>query len=305
MAPHTWLVTLWFAAPSVAAGGVGGVGDRAHAALIALVGSAGAAPACGTRSNLDEIGRENEVGEVWGVPHVCGSPTRSNHLERDERTEVDDESRNDGGVRPSSSTPQRGINMTKNMKNTRVEKRTSRPSAALAYRLRSSRVHGSGLFATRRIPKDTQIIEYVGEHISHEEADRRHADNAPDDGHTFLFTIDAKTVIDAGVGGNLSRFINHSCDPSCEVVVDDGRPFVVSLRTIQAGEELAYDYNLTRSPDDPPEIEQVFGCRCGAPSCRGTMLAPPKKTKAKASATKTKAKAKASASLTKARARGR
>jgi SET domain-containing protein len=182
--------------------------------------------------------------------------------------------------------------VTKKMKKTSAPKRAARPSAAPAYRLRRSRVHGSGLFATRLIPKDTQIIEYVGEHISHEEADRRHADNAPDDGHTFLFTIDAKTVIDAGVGGNLSRFINHSCDPSCEVILDDERPFVVSLRTIQAGEELAYDYNLTRSPDDPPEIEQVFGCRCGAPSCRGTMLAPPKKPKpAKAKASKTKAKA--------------
>ena len=197
-----------------------------------------------------------------------------------------------------------GINVTKNMKNTRAAKRTARPSAAPAYRLRRSRVHGSGLFATRRIPKDTQIIEYVGEHISHEEADRRHADNAADDGHTFLFTIDAKTVIDAGVGGNLSRFINHSCDPSCEVIVDDGRPFVVSLRTIEAGEELAYDYNLTRSPDDPPETEQVFGCRCGAPTCRGTMLAPPKKAKVKV-APKAKAKAKAKASGTKARARAR
>ena len=129
------------------------------------------------------------------------------------------------------------------------------------------------------IPKGVQIIEYVGERISHDEADRRHANNAPDDAHTFLFTIDAETVIDAGVGGNLSRFINHSCDPSCEVILDGGRPFVESIRVIQAGEELAYDYNLTRSPDDPPEIEQVFGCRCGAASCRGTMLAPPKKPK--------------------------
>ena len=133
------------------------------------------------------------------------------------------------------------------------------------------------------IPKGAQIIEYVGERISHDEADRRHAAKAPDDSHTFLFTIDAKTVIDAGVGGNISRFINHSCDPNCEVILDDGRPFVESIRIIQAGEELAYDYNLTRSPDDPPEIAEVFGCRCGAANCRGTMLAPPRKPKPKPS----------------------
>lgn len=160
----------------------------------------------------------------------------------------------------------------------------ARPSTSTspAYRLRRSRVHGSGLFATRVIPNGVQIIEYVGERISHDEADRRHADKADDDGHTFLFTIDAKTVIDAGVGGNISRFINHSCEPNCEVILDDGRPFVESIRLIETGEELAYDYNLTRSPDDSPEVAKVFACRCGTAKCRGTMLAPPKKPKPKA-----------------------
>jgi SET domain-containing protein len=170
---------------------------------------------------------------------------------------------------------------TKTTKTTAAARGAARPSPGPAYRLRRSRVHGSGLFATRVIPKGAQIIEYVGERISHAEADRRHADKDPEDGHTFLFTIDAKTVIDAGVGGNISRFINHSCDPNCEVILDDGRPFVESIRAIQVGEELAYDYNLTRAPDDLPEIAKVFACRCGAATCRGTMLAPLKKPKAK------------------------
>lgn len=154
-----------------------------------------------------------------------------------------------------------------------------RSTKSPAYRLRRSPVDGTGLFTTRKIAKGERIIEYVGEHISHDEADRRHADKAADDSHTFLFTIDAKTVIDAGVGGNVSRFINHSCDPNCEVILVDGRPLVEALRTVQAGEELAYDYNLTREPEDPPEIEQVFACRCGAAICRGSMLAPPRKPK--------------------------
>jgi uncharacterized protein len=146
-----------------------------------------------------------------------------------------------------------------------------------AYRLRRSTVHGTGLFATRTIAKGERFIEYVGQRISHEEAELRHADKAPDDNHTFLFTIDAKTVVDAGVGGNASRFINHSCDPNCEVVLADGRPLVEALRTVRRGEELAYDYNLTRSPEDTPEVERIFGCRCGAATCRGTMLAPKRK----------------------------
>lgn len=161
---------------------------------------------------------------------------------------------------------------------------TRRPTRAaasrpLAYRLRRSPVHGSGLFATRTIPKGEMIIEYVGERISHDEADRRHADKAIDDNHTWLFTIDAKIVIDAGVGGNDSRFINHSCDPNCEVIVVDGRPMVEAIRTVNQGEELAYDYNLTRAPEDSFEVEKLFSCRCGAATCRGTMLAPPKKPK--------------------------
>ena len=174
------------------------------------------------------------------------------------------------------------------------------------YRLRQSTVHGSGLFATRAIPKGELVVEYVGERITHEEADRRHAEKADDDGHTWLFTIDSKIVIDAGVGGNESRFINHSCDPNCEVILDDGRPMIEAIRAIASGEELAYDYNLTRSPDDSAEVEKIFACRCGAATCRGTMLAPRKKPKpAKPTrAPKAKAKAKAKAKTkTKAKAK--
>ena len=166
---------------------------------------------------------------------------------------------------------------------TKTKKKTTRPSPRArspkspSYLRRRSPVHGTGVFATRKIAKGEEIIEYAGERISHDEADRRHADKADDDNHTFLFTIDAETVIDAGVDGNDSRFINHSCDPNCEVVIVDGRPIVEAIRAIQNGEELAYDYNLTRDPEDPPEIDAIFACRCGAVSCRGTMLAPPRK----------------------------
>ena len=157
-----------------------------------------------------------------------------------------------------------------------------------AYRVGRSRVHGKGVFATRMIRKGTCIIEYVGERISHEEADRRHAKKAHGDNHTFLFTIDAKTVIDGGVGGNESRFINHSCDPNCEVIIDDGHLLIEATRTIRPGEEIVYQYMITRAPDDPPDIEQIFACRCGAASCTGSMLEPRKKPK---KATKPKKKA--------------
>jgi len=145
----------------------------------------------------------------------------------------------------------------------------------LPYRVRRSRIHGAGVFAARPIARATRIIEYVGERISHAEADRRYAGKDARDNHTFLFTVDARTVIDAGVGGNAARFINHSCAPNCEAVLERRRVFIVALRDIAAGEELAYDYGIEREADDPPGLEEIFGCRCGAASCRGTMLLPP------------------------------
>lgn len=148
------------------------------------------------------------------------------------------------------------------------------------------------MFATRTIRRGAAIIEYIGERISHEEADRRHASKAPDDNHTFLFTVDSKTVIDGGVGGNASRFINHSCEPNCEVIIDGGRLFVEAARTIRPGEEIVYDYKITRSASDPPELERIFACRCGTAACRGTMLEPRKKPRARKNAVAKKTAAK-------------
>ena len=161
------------------------------------------------------------------------------------------------------------------------QKSQARSRREPAYRLRRSPVHGTGMFATRAIRKGASIIEYVGERISHEEADRRHSTKAADDNHTFLFTVDSKTVIDGGVGGNAARFINHSCEPNCEVIIDDGRLFVEAARTIRQGEEIVYDYMITRAPDDSPDLDRIFACRCGAATCRGTMLEPRKKPKAR------------------------
>jgi uncharacterized protein len=140
------------------------------------------------------------------------------------------------------------------------------------FEVRHSSIHGYGVFALRRIRKGTTVIEYLGERISHAEADTRYEDKAADDNHTFLFTVDSKTVIDAGVGGNAARYINHGCDPNCESTTVGKRVFIEAIRTIQKGEELAYDYQIQRDPDDPPNVDAVFACCCGAASCRGSML---------------------------------
>ena len=150
------------------------------------------------------------------------------------------------------------------------------------YRVRHSRVHGLGVFATRRIRKGTRIVEYLGERISHREADRRHAAKSPDDNHTFLYIVDRGVVIDAGVNGNDARFINHGCDPNCESVTEDRRIYIEAIQTIQPGEELTYDYSIGRDKDDPPNIDEIYACRCGASECRGTMLWPARRPKPRA-----------------------
>ena len=156
------------------------------------------------------------------------------------------------------------------------------PRRAPYFAVRRSRVHGRGAFALRRIRKGTRIVEYLGERVSHREADRRYQDRDSRDNHTFLFIVDARTVIDAGAGGNDARFINHSCKPNCETVIETKRVYIEAIRTIEPGEELNYDYQLARSPDDPPDADQIYACRCGHPECRGSMLWPPKKNPAQA-----------------------
>ena len=168
--------------------------------------------------------------------------------------------------------------------------------------VRRSDVHGLGVFAAKRIPKGTRIIEYVGERVSHDEADRRYEEKDANDSHTFLFIVDSKTVIDAGVDGNDARFFNHSCDPNCESTVEKRRVYIEAIRDIDAGAELTYDYQIQREDDDPDNIDEVFACRCGFPKCRGTMLWPTerkaKRKKAKKKA-KTVAKKKATAAANK------
>jgi SET domain-containing protein len=141
------------------------------------------------------------------------------------------------------------------------------------YSVRRSGIHGRGVFAARTIRKGTTIIEYRGERTTWAIASRR-PDSEPDNPHhTFIFELDDGRVIDAGVRGNAARWINHSCEPNCETYEDDdGRVFIESRRTIRAGEELTYDYQLSYDGRIGPRVLAAYACRCGARKCRGTML---------------------------------
>lgn len=147
------------------------------------------------------------------------------------------------------------------------------PRPPYPFRLRRSRIHGRGVFATEFIPAGTRIVEYRGERISNEEADRRYPDDPSTRHHTFLFSIDDEVVVDAAHGGNASRWINHSCDPNCDAVIEDERIFIEAVRDIAPGEELTYDYNFVLEERHTPALKRRYPCHCGAPNCRKTILA--------------------------------
>lgn len=145
--------------------------------------------------------------------------------------------------------------------------------------IRKSTIHGWGAYATRRIRKGQRVIEYIGQRISHEEAENRYDEDAMANPTTYLFTVDDEVVIDSTRWGNRAKYINHSCDPNCESVNEDGRIFVEALRNIQPGAELTYDYHLECEGPYGAEWRKRYACRCGARICRGTLLRPPKRKK--------------------------
>lgn len=141
------------------------------------------------------------------------------------------------------------------------------------FAVRKSGIHGRGVFATRRIAKGERLIEYKGERITWQEAERRYPID-PVPYHTFLFEIgDGAMCLDAVRKANAAKWINHACKPNCEAVEDeDERIFIEAVRAIRPGEELTYDYNFILEERHTPAQKKLFPCWCGARNCRGTML---------------------------------
>jgi SET domain-containing protein len=143
--------------------------------------------------------------------------------------------------------------------------------------VRRSPRHGRGVYAAAAIPAGTRIIEYTGELISEAEGERRYPtlpDGQAEAEHTYLLTLDDSRVIDANVGGNAARFINHSCEPNCEPIAYGDHMWIVAVRQIGRGEELAYDYAIELDERHTPARKRRFPCRCEARRCRGSLLKP-------------------------------
>ena len=109
-------------------------------------------------------------------------------------------------------------------------------TSTFPFEIRASAIQGLGAFATESIAAGVRLIEYSGERLTPAEADARYPDVAGERHHTFLFAIDDDVVIDAAHGGNEARFINHSCEPNCDAVVEDGRIWITTLEETPTGE---------------------------------------------------------------------
>ncbi len=167
------------------------------------------------------------------------------------------------------------LKLTQNMKRSLMQSDNKITRQSPSYIVKTSVVHGNGVFARRKIPAGERIVEYRGERIAWLAAQKRAADEGGPISHTFFFSLADGRVIDGAREGNEARFINHSCEPNCEPLEhEDGRVFIYSLMDIARGEELTYYYALIYEERHTAAIKRAFPCHCGSPNCTGTMLAP-------------------------------
>lgn len=157
-----------------------------------------------------------------------------------------------------------------NQKPMRFRRESRKPNPKIM--VQRSPLHGLGVWAQVPIKKGEFLVEYVGQLLTakQNEALQSHTD---DPNHTFSFGLSNGLIIDGGVRGNISRYINHSCEPNAEFVeTDDNKLFIYAKRDLAAGEEIFFDYSLQYDGPHTQEVKDTYKCMCGAATCRGTMI---------------------------------
>lgn len=140
-------------------------------------------------------------------------------------------------------------------------------------KVKLSLIHGKGVFAIKLIPKGTRLYEYVGLKVSRSNLPLEYANGLTS--MLYVMNLDDDMVIDGEREGNDARFINHSCNPNCNVFFLNNTPYIYSIREIDPGEELSFDYHMGSTKDEEITLEQkkeLFPCNCGSSQCRGTMM---------------------------------
>jgi len=125
---------------------------------------------------------------------------------------------------------------------------------------RRSTVQGLGVFAAEPIRRNARIIDYAGELLRNDAECERREEEYLRDGCIWIFRVNRAWSRDANVGGNIARFINHSCTPNCRFEVVDKTIWIKAARDIRRGEELTYDYAIIGTRTIP------CLCRPGCPN---------------------------------------
>ena len=142
------------------------------------------------------------------------------------------------------------------------------------WKEKKSKIHGIGIIASTDIKKNTKIIQYVGDKITKKQGDIRSAErikkylNKKNEGSVYVFELNKKYDIDGSPLHNKARYINHSCDPNCEVDIIDNEIWIISIKRIKKGDELNYDYGY---PFDKDDFRDHI-CKCGSKNCIGYIV---------------------------------
>ena len=142
------------------------------------------------------------------------------------------------------------------------------------WKIKKSSIHGIGIVASENIKKNTKIIQYIGKKVTKKEGDIRSAQrikkylNKKNEGSVYIFELNKKYDIDGAPLYNKARYINHSCDPNCEVDIINNEIWISSIKKISKGIELNYDYGYPFDPDDFSD----HVCRCRSKNCIGYII---------------------------------
>ncbi|MBK9212040.1 MAG: SET domain-containing protein-lysine N-methyltransferase [Saprospiraceae bacterium] len=136
-----------------------------------------------------------------------------------------------------------------------------------------SPIQGKGVFALKFIPQGTRLFEYTGFKMKYDDLFEDYIQGKSS--MRYVINLDDEYIIDGERGGNDSRYINHSCDPNCEVYFLNDTIFIYANLDIETGTELSFDYQLGLLFEENEIIEKIKKwnpCNCGSPKCRGTMM---------------------------------
>ena len=142
------------------------------------------------------------------------------------------------------------------------------------WKVKKSKIHGAGIFATEDISKGVRVIEYIGEKVTRAEGDKRSERrikkylNSKTTGSVYIFELNSRYDIDGSGKKNKARYINHSCSPNCEVNITKGKIWISSIKKIRKNEELSYDYGYEFDKEDYKD----HICKCGSKNCIGFII---------------------------------